>query len=305
MAYGLDRFHYPIVIASDTTFVVTEDPAGVPSAVTATLPAGTYYTLPANTTIGSTTYNSIYAAIEAALVTAGAANTYAFDNGVAAGVTPSLSTGLPLGGVAMTRATGTDEFELTFSSGSFDLDPGYFGFDGTSDPTSASGVINCEISTLGDWTCYTLSGSTASDKRSFQRRELYESSTRPSDLYQVEWNTDTYRRFVYEYVPAQHVHEGRTGDAGYAATAQLDDGDGNNAFETLWLQASRLANIVVQHNIAGLTRSVLTTTSREVIRFANIDQRRDFANCVNMSRSNGELYTIDFDAYVVSGGYEH
>jgi len=298
MAYGRDRLYFPVVIESNTTFVVTEDPAGTPSVITATLAAGTYYTCPINVTIGSTNYTSIYPAIATALTTAGAANSYTFT-----WATPTDSSAILYGGIQMQRSSGSAEYELTFSNGSFDLDAGYFGFDGTTDPVSASGNLTSEITTLGDWSSYTLAGSTASDKRSFQRRELYESSSRPSDLYQVAWDTGTYRRFVYEYVPAMHVHEGRTGDAGYAATAQLDESDGNNAFETLWLQASRLGDIIVQHDTAGSTRNI--SSSREAIRFADIAQRQSFANCVNMSRSNGELYTIAFDAYVVSGDYEH
>lgn len=299
MSYLRDDWFAPIIIDSTNNGFVLEETTGGAGSMAITVAAGTYY-MHLDSTLHAAGYLSLLTAIDDALTVAGANNTYTWEV-----ATPTSSTSQNNAGLLMARSGGSsDDYTVKFADASFTMDERWFGFaTGASNTAATAGIITSPFTMRTRWTSHTLTDGAASDKRAFKQREIMESSDRVSDAYQVEWNEDTIRRFVYDYVPAAHVHDSRADNAAYATTGELATGDDNNAFETIWEAASRLGEVIVSHNHVSLDPT--TGGPYEIIRFNDADQRRGFSRCVNMTNTQGEFYTIDVDAYVVSGNYTH
>lgn len=296
-----DRWYAPIEIDSTNNgFVITEDPAGAANRFAITLDAGTYYAYYGAPGISGR--ESLYFNIRTKLGLAGTANNYRFNT-----ATPTSSTAQTLAGLEVERSSGAVEFRVDFQDASFTLDNRLFGF-GTSatNQTSTSGSLTAPYTVRTQWTSYTLTDGTASDKRSWLMRNQYVSSERTLDAYQVEWQEDRIRRMIYENVPAAHVYEGRVDAvdaAAYYSTAQLNVADNFNAFETIWSAASRLGEVIVQFDDI----SDLDPVNHEyaVVRFNRQDQRSSMDFCTSTTTRGGEFHTLDVELVEVSGVFNY
>ena len=301
MGYGVDRWYWPITLTSLNNQFVLEETTGGAGSMTVTVTAGTYY-LHNDTTLNGNGYPSLWKAISAGLVTAGANNTYGFQP-----ITPTSSTAQTFGGVRIFALTGSDSYTVKFADAAFTMENAWFGY-GLSASNANHGVgepwIDPPYTSKGFWQSATLTGNTASDKRSDVMREIVESSDRTSDVYQVEWNEDTVRTMRYEYVPAAHIWPDRAADASYASTASLATNDIHNAFYDVWDVGSRLGVIVIVHDEGNQDLEVVTH-DYEIVKFADAAQRKSFRKCVKMMVTSGEFYELSVDLYKVSGTYSH
>lgn len=295
-----DRWYKPITItSSNNSFVLTEDPTGVPTTYTVTIPAGTYaaYYSSSDFSVAS----SLYYAIRTALAAAGA-NNYAFS-----AATPSLSTEQTNAGLRINSVT-SGTFRVDFNDASFTMDNRWFGFGTAETNTTSDGSDNVDskYTVLSTWTSWTLTDGTASEKISHLEREINESSDRTADAYQVEWNEDRIRNMVYEFVPAAHVYENRQDalDAtAYYDTAKLDATDNHNAFEQIWDAGSRLGDIIVQYD--SVTDLDPINNSYSIVRFNDAGQRKSMRDCARITTRGGEFYTIDVELLVTAGNYDN
>lgn len=296
-----DRWYIPIEITSSNNgFVVTEDPAGAATRYAVTVAAGTYYLYYASG--GFTPGSSLYYAIRDALNTAGTANSYRFNAD-----TPTSSTAQTNAGLTIDRASGSTSFRIDYNDASFTMDNRWFGqASAATNQTESGGEVTGPYTVLGTWTSYTLTDGTASDKHSWLRRNIEESSARTADAYQVEWNEDRIRRMVYEYVPAAHVYEGRidaVDAAAYYSTGQLNVADNHNAFEQVWDAASRLGDLIIQFDDV----SDLDPVNHQygICRFNDRAQRESMENCTTITTRGGEFHRIDVELIQTAGVYGH
>lgn len=298
-----DRIYAPIEItSSNNTFVITEQNAPADT-WTVQIPAGTYATYYASSDLADTNAPaSLYYAIRTAIAAAGGAN-YAFG-----AVDPSLSTLQTNAGLFM--STTGNQFSVDFDSGSFTMDPRWFGFATGEAAQTAAGsvglyVLISKYTVYTQWVSYTITNGEATDKTSSIKRELAISSDRTQDAYQVEWNSDRIRRLYYEMVPAAHVYEGRqdaASAAAYYSTGELHANDYHNAFETIWNAASRLGDLIVQFDdVSDLDPGA---GMYALARFEDASARESMSGCVKLGRVLGEYYSIDVSLNQSAGTYE-
>jgi len=297
MTYAADVWLRPIVIDSTNNVFRFVENAVVK---TITLAAGTYYGHADSTYVA--TYPSFYLSMAAA-ITAGAASTYTF-----APATPTLSTAQTNRGLTLTSSPVAD-FTIDFSNVACTMNGNLFGYLNTETAVSVSGVATSKYCLLGAWRNYSLGGinSQASDKRSHQVKNITYSHERPVDRYGIEWNTDTNRPIVYEYVPSGGIFIFSALESEFAATAGLAQYDENNAWEDIWVWLARSDDVIVVHDVGTAWDWLLTTA--EVVLLADVGQAQDILATARRSRTTADLYTIDIETQVKPStglpGYEH
>ena len=284
-----DVYFYPVVI-DDTNNTLIWNEGGQ---LTVTIPNGTYYLT------GRTGFApiSLFAALTSALATAGATGTYTFST-----ATPIIDTQQTGAGLLIGCDT---SFSIEFTDPLFTFDARYLGFDGTADINSVANQIQSEYTLLGAWYSWTLTGGEATDRRSFEERELVESSSRTADAYQIAWNTDTVRNNRYEYVPAAHVFINRTSFDGYAETGQI--ATDTNAWERVWSEGSKLKQILVVYDVQdGQTIATIADDElSDVVKFNDLEQRRNIRNTMNLQVTKGEMYELSINLLVLDSSYDY
>lgn len=294
MAYGQDRWLYPITIdSSNNTIEWREDPGGGMTLLTTTIAAGTYYCH--NDATLNSTYPSLYIAIKAAMEAESTASalglSYTFE-----AITPTSSTAQTLGGL---RITSTDAWEMALFADihktgalGFVEDTGYLASDG-------SDRIDSPYTICGVW----MPPEWATDKRSRPVRTLSESTeyTEHADAYSTDRGTRRIRTFIYEHITAAHVYATRGNDAGYANTGELAQYDVHNAFEALWTAWGDGAAIVVVHDVNPNTLDVIGE-GYEIVKRANIEVARDFNNAIDLMITGGEYYRITLPCVITNAG---
>ena len=284
-----DAYFYPVVI-DDTNNTLIWNEGGQ---LTVTIPNGTYYL----TGRSGFAPLSLFSVLTSALATAGATGTYTFST-----ATPIIDTEQTGAGLLIGCDT---SFSIEFTDASFTFDPRYLGFDGTADINSVTNQIQSEYTLLGAWYSWTLTGGEATDRRSFEERELVESSTRTADAYQIAWNTDTVRNNRYEYVPAAHVFINRTSFDGYGETGQI--ATDTNAWERVWSEGSKLKQILVVYDVQdGQTIATIADDElSDVVKFNDLEQRRNIRNTMNLQVTKGEMYELSINLLVLESSYDY
>lgn len=303
--YGVDRWFVPIVIDStNNTFRVEETIAGT---VDVTVAAGTYWLNSDQS--GGSTYPGLLLAVAAALNSSGTlTNSYVFSStDPVQGSLPGQNAGLEL------RAIGAaDSFKVHYSHANFTMDPQWFGHRSSygqlsinlfvaSTTDGAEEYVHGDYTLLGQWISHTLSPyDAATSKLDRPTRNIVYSHNRPSDRYAVEWNNDTIRRIVYEYVPAVHVYTGRGDVTAYATVGDMAQRDTANAFDVVWSALSRNETVLIVHDEGDEDHALNThlVGNFEAVKLARQQQAQDMQTVVTLQRSGGEMFKIDVELWV-------
>lgn len=121
------------------------------------------------------------------------------------------------------------------------------------------------------------------------------------DAYSMDYGDRNLRLWRFEEIAAAHIFRARASIEGYADTAGLTFGDGNNAFEELYKQAVRNEDIIVV-NYSETTPGDLQIDAHdyEVVRFLPTKRLSDIIG-TRPKRLAGEFYDLQFRTVRRSG----
>lgn len=295
MAYGLDRWLYPIVIDSTNNGIDFQEWDGASyQNLSTSISAGTYYAHK-DATLTSAGYPSIYQAIQDAMDDAasssGVGNTYLIGLG-----TPSSSTLQTLGGILIDS---TDDMKWSTI--------------GTINKTGVMGwLYNSGLSAGGSnvYSPYTARGMwvtplEAASKIAFTQKLITWSTehTERTDFYALARGDRSRRRIVYDYIPAAHVQLTRANALDYAQSGDLAQYDVYNAFEDVWQQLALGRSVIVVHYAPGATPSTtIVGAGYEVVRLDSSESAGDFGAVADMMLTAGELYRLTVPCVIVDAG---
>lgn len=292
MSYGPDRWLYPIEITADNNGIHFDDNG---FDLTTTIGVGTYYAHD-DVSINST-YPSLYAAVRAAMVAESLSNgdTSTF---TMAAATPTSSTGVIMGGLAITTDVGRSM--LWYADGTINKTGalGYI-YNGADSPETET--VTSPYSIAGAWDPPEY----ATDLRGIPNTVLDYSTeyTERADFYVLNRGDRTLRTAIYEYIPSAHVYTSRADDADYAAAGGLGLGDTHNAFERLWAWYKLGSDIIVVHRNATQSLNLLVTSQGyEVVRCTSIEAARDMSSIADMQLTAGEWYRLTIPCVVKTAG---
>jgi hypothetical protein len=292
----MDRWILPIKIKAGLNVVRVQ--RGADPVVSITIPPGTYYQgtgLPSGLASFMTAFNA------AALAAIG-------DASVATAQTPAGQTSSILSNSSVRYVDGGAGWSFKFSDPLFTLDPRILGFPkGTATDTGTSPLPT--ISMLGSWQSFTQIDGVATSKSRLPERELYTSTSKTyaSTRQHSVRDARSIRRMIYEYVPGLHVYESgvRAASGDYVETSGLSSGDSANAFEQVWRAGSNLDDIIIVHGEGSASWEDISSKPHEIVRFASMEQRSSFEECIELMLAGGEFYRISVDLLVKSSTYDY
>lgn len=292
MSYGPDRWLYPIEITADNNGIHFDDNG---FDLNTTIAAGTYYAHD-DVTINST-YPSLYANIKAAMVAAsldsGDSSTF-----TVAAATPTVSTGLLNGGIAI--STNAGRTLVWYADGTINK-TGCMGYIYNGADSAEDETVTSPYSLFGCW----QPPEYATDLRGIPQTIIDYSTeyTERTDFYALQRGSRVMRTALYDYIPSAHVYASRANDADYAAAGGLGVGDVFNAFESLWNQWRLGEDIIVVHRNATQSLNLLVTNQGyEVVRCASIEAARDMGSIADMQLTAGEWYRLTIPCVVKTAG---
>lgn len=304
MAYGADRFIYPVADTDSETVVRWEV-------------GGTSYA----TEIQGQSY--VYSASSVSISTANAYPSFldrlSDDILTKTGVTVTWSWGTP-SGYALPDALAFDADDATFGwrfGAMSDFEKSIFGYQGgatTIYATPGTPVV-APRSGIGQWLARTIIGYEATDKRSMSRSESYASTSDPyiTTRYTTMREREL-RRMQYQWVAGLRVEGGdvRREDPSYAELAEVStslgatytsDGDALGLKE-MWRSLRFGRDCLIIQDV-GDTVIAPTDDQLDIGPFANADARGDFSALVQDLRAGGELYTVDLMFYLKTKGWDY
>jgi len=274
-SYAADTWYTPITIdALNNGLVITEDPAGAPNVITIRLDGVDYLAGAAAASVPSrgvyfqhddsswhTTRKGLLYAIQKLLndgttagvgsVTGTATFTYSWETSA-----PTGSTGLTDGGLTLrTTAPGSD-FEITWTDAASTMDAQWFGHtliapvaDQLSTTDASDEIIQWARASKHRMVTRDVVGDgIATDKRRFPYKDARRSSSRPKDSTSVVWDEGFVRRFLYENVGGQEIHEDRASEAEWADLSGRATGDNHAVWWLIWEALTDDAEVLVVHN---------------------------------------------------------
>lgn len=311
-AYAADTWLCPIVIDStNNVIVITEDPAGIPLVITATIDVGTYY-LHDDSSFHATRKGLLYTiatlltdGTTAGLgtVTGASANTYTF-----AVADPSSSTGLANNGLQMLAVAATDDWEVTWT-GATTIDAQWFGsilaaplLDDASTTSGADEVFTWPHATRYRMCTRDLGDGFAVDKRRSHYKDAKRSSPRPSDSVSVVWQEGYIRRIRYQDVPGVEVHQNRATASEWAAWTTRSTTDIKATWFDVWDALTDDLRLVIVHDSTGDFQ--VDTHDYEVVKAWDSLDWDSFAVQVNPS---GDMYDLTIPVWVDTSesDYDH
>ena len=304
MAYGIDRWIFPITITSGVNDTIILDEAG--SDYTVTIPEGTYWAYQAaGGGFELPGYPSLYLEISEQLTAAvGGGNAYSF-----LAANPSGTSLTDNRSIILTRsAFSTNDFSLRFSQPGFTLDKRLFGVsaDYAVDLANSGDETPAQGQTFGQW----VSPRAASMKVSFPYRKVVLSTedTARSDLYAMRWTARRRRVFVYRHIPAAWVHQSRAEQLDYAEVVGISQNDTRMAFEHTWEALSTFQDVIVIHDQGDDSDNINNfedvRANHEIVRLLHSEAASDFENVLTLENMGGEFYQIEVPVIRIGGDYE-
>ena len=304
MAYGIDRWIFPITIISGENDTIILDENG--SDYTVVIPEGTYWAYQAaGSGFEITGYPSLYLEIAQQLTAAvGGGNAYSFfaADPASTSLTDSRS-------VILSRGVfSSNDFSLRFSQAGFTLDKRLFGVasDYAVDVANVGDSTPAQGQTFGQW----VSPRPASMKPSFpfQQITLSTTDTARSDLYAMRWTARRRRVVQYRHIPAAWIHRSRAAQADYAEVAGISTGDTRMAFEWTWESLSAFDDVIIIHD-QGDDSDVINNfqnvrANHEIVRLLDVDAALDFENVASLETMGGEFYRLEIPLVRIGGDYE-
>ena len=316
--YLADTWMTPVTIVTgvNDVFRIIEDPAGAgfgPNTVDITLDPGDHY-LHADPSFVST-LDGLFWSIQKVLndgTTAGLGTRSTvplnsdYDFEVA---TPTSSTGLANNGLALRSTASAEVFNIAFNDAAFTMSPRWFGIAAdvagapvSSVPDAADDVATMPAATRHRMVTRDLGEGHAVDKRQFNYKDVFYSSSRPSDSVAVIWDEGFERRIRYEDVRGVEVHRTRALETEWAATTGRLLGDTHAIWFDVWDALTDGKEVLLVHNSSSDLQ--IDTHSYEVVKLRNPLTWDAFATQV---LPGGDLYHITVPVWVdmSRASYDH
>ena len=293
----------------------------------ATVAVGTYYAHNDDNLDGMGA-PSLYKAIEAALVTASATNTYTI---IAA--TPVQSSDYTNTTVAIKATAAAVDFNIDFDDADFTMEPSWFGFRlsdvatdygsltwnaTTNDPllsttSGADEIITGDFTVSARWHSFSYGAlnNAATDKRATRYANRKFSSKRLPDAVSIKWDSGRTRKFRYEWVPSMHLFATRADfypTPEFQNVTDLSLYDRHQGFDQyVWESLADLQPCLIHHNVASLATALTTIElqgadgpfgSWEIVRMLNESQAQDFMSVVSLKRKGGEFYDLEIEVQI-------
>jgi len=304
--YSIDRILAPIRIVEgvNDTWVFTYDATRHEH----TIPEGVYYPffgVTANAVISPAEgKGSIYEELRQDIAAAGG-------NALVSAQRPASYEGTPQDVPLNANAgvfIGTSDELLTavrFSDPASTIDPRIFGYE--PGRTADAPFNGAEGGILGPY-CMGYSwipSRRAINKRKDNKVEQYSVGADDAVEYSWRWRGWDTRTLSYARQYAGRVRESAAAeDVDYSDAATLVVGERNNNWQHAWEQVSRGLEFFWIHG-GGELEPVLASRTYELVKLADGESRLSFESTVELTRPQGEVYTVSSEVIVIAGNYDH
>jgi len=203
---------------------------------------------------------------------------------------------------------------LVFSDNASTVDPRWFGFDGSYDPTTTTTKLVSDYGLKGIWKPTSVNPAIfASDKRSNPHRDIVWSTQRARGRRVNDWYEQRIRRFYYQNIRAGNIYGDRCLGPGYAHYAGVGQGDTGNGFDGVWRALSSGHPVYVVHDMptlppqglvevpdigTGEESSAFLNGRIERVTLANSNAAQTPGASLTTARLEGEVYDLALNVIV-------
>lgn len=283
--------------SANNAFRINETGVGGNGVITVTVTPGDYWLH--YDTSANAEFPSLYKAVLDALAASIAANGYEIEQN-----TPTTSP-LAYGAGLLIGINATIAWQIEAGNAGFTMDPGWFGLTAATHVatlrTGSVYSIDSDVCIDGVWRSVNATGDGIPNAaRSRPTRLSTWSHDDPDNRFGLVWKRRRQRNYRWEYVPAAAVFSHQDLDA-YYRLADKGVGDDNGTFEVIWGKLAENESVIAVHE-CDIWDLQIDSHASELIRLTSIRDAHDLGAIARTSGVNGEYYTIEFDATILTSG---